>query len=217
MKLIQNANQRRIEGIAAAVCRLLPQGAMRVLDVGCGDGSLARQISQQRSDLEFEGVEVVLPGERHVPMQQYDGATLPYADHVFDAVLCADMLHHTESPLRVLQEACRVARRYVVVKDHVCDTLLDRVLLTGMDWLGNVGSGVPLPFRFLSSTQWHELFAALPFEEFGRIDALQYWGWPMRIIVDRRFHFVAVLQRTASGEGCVGQWAGVGVGAANCG
>jgi hypothetical protein len=64
-----------------------------------------------------------------------------------------------------------------------------------MDWLGNTGTGVPLPFRFLSSRQWSELFVTLPYRETERIEGLQYWGWPIRSVLDRRFHFVAVLQR----------------------
>jgi ubiquinone/menaquinone biosynthesis C-methylase UbiE len=128
-------------------------------------------------------------------MQHYDGAVLPFGNHAFDVVLCADMLHHTESPSGVLREACRVAKRCVIVKDHICDTLLDRAILTSMDWLGNTGTGVPLPFRFLSSRQWSELFVTLPYRETERIEGLQYWGWPIRSVLDRRFHFVAVLQR----------------------
>lgn len=195
MNVIEYANRRRIEGIATAVCRLLPDAPMRILDVGCGDGSLAHEIAKQRVGLEFEGVEVVLPSQCRVPIQRYDGVVLPFEEQAFDAVLCADMLHHTKSPVDVLREACRVAKTYVVVKDHICDTALDRVILTSMDWLGNVGSGVPLPFRFLSSRQWRDLFAALPYQETGRIKSLRYWGWPLRTILDRGFHFVAVLQR----------------------
>lgn len=196
MTFIERANQRRIEGIAQAVCHLMPSTVKRVLDVGCGDGSLARKISQYRPGLEFEGVEVVLPVEQRVPMQRYDGNELPFKDGSFDAILCADMLHHTKSPAAILREACRVARECVVVKDHICDTISDRIILTCMDWLGNTGTGVPLPFEFLSSQQWSDLFCSLPFKEAGRIEGLQYWGWPMRSIVDRRFHFVTVLQAT---------------------
>lgn len=194
MNLIARANQRRVDGIAKAVSGLVPGVAMRVLDVGCGDGSLARQIMDLLPGSRFEGVEVVLPSQQHVSIRQYDGVTLPFEDDAFDAVLCADMLHHTESPLAVLQEACRVARSYVIVKDHVCDSRLDRVILTVMDWLGNVGKGVPMPFRFLSSDEWQTIFQELPFREVRRIDAIHYWGWPVRAVVDRRFHFVSLLQ-----------------------
>lgn len=194
MKLLSVANERRIEGIAQAVSRVLPDSAMRILDVGCGDGSLAKRIMELRPAVSFEGVEVVLPHVRHVPMQSYDGSILPFADGAFDAVLCADMLHHTAAPLEVLREACRVARSYVIVKDHVCDSRLDRTLLTFMDWLGNVGKGVPLPFRFLSSREWRETFDALPYVESVRIDGLRYWGWPLTCVIDRHFHFISVLK-----------------------
>lgn len=194
MNLIERANQRRIKGIAKAVSRLVPNAVMNVLDVGCGDGSLARQIMDLLPGSQFEGVEVVLPSKQHVSMQRYNGISLPFEDNAFDAVLCADMLHHTDSPMAVLQEACRVAKSYVIVKDHICDSRLDRIILTVMDWLGNAGKGVPMPFRFLSSDEWDAIFDALPFEEVRRIDAIHYWSWPLRAVIDRRFHFVALLQ-----------------------
>lgn len=201
MKLLSMANDRRIEGIAQAVSSVLPHSAFRMLDVGCGDGSLARRIMELRPAVSLEGVEVVLPRERYVPMQAYDGAILPFADNAFDAVLCADMLHHTASPVDMLREACRVARSYVVVKDHVCDSRIDRVLLTFMDWLGNVGKGVPMPFHFLSSRDWRKTFDALPCVESARLDGLRYWGWPLTWVIDRSFHFVAVLE-TSESESC---------------
>ena len=200
MTFIEQANEKRIDGIARAVCSLLPQGSMTMLDVGCGDGTLAQRVAMQRPGFSFEGVEVVIPEDTCIPMQHYDGTTLPFPDKSFDGVLCVDMLHHTEMPIAILREACRVAKQYVVVKDHICDGLIDRSILTCMDWLGNVGTGVPLPFRFLSSQQWHDVFAALPYKETGRLEPLQYWGWPMRMIVDRQFHFVSLLENPGAGH-----------------
>lgn len=201
MNVLDIANERRIAGIADAVCRLLPDTNMTVLDVGCGDGALARRIMTCRPTLAFEGVEVVEPAAPRMPIGLYDGKTLPFRDDAFDVVLCADMLHHTTSPFDLLREACRVARSYVVVKDHVCDSRVDRILLTGMDWLGNVGKGVPLPFHFLSSDQWSDGFASLPYAVVQRIDAIQYWGWPLCMLVDRRFHFAALLARAEARSG----------------
>ena len=201
MSVFDIANERRISGIADAVCRLLPDANMSVLDVGCGDGALARQIMNRRPALAFEGVEVVKPATPRMPISLYDGNTLPCGDGAFDVVLCADMLHHTTAPFDLLREACRVAKSYVVVKDHVCNTRTDKILLTSMDWLGNVGKGVPLPFHFLSSAQWADGFASLPYAVVRRIDAIQYWGWPLCMLVDRRFHFAALLARAGDRSG----------------
>lgn len=195
MKIVEYANQRRIHGIASSLCRMLPATPLKVLDVGCGDGALAKQMMGLSPTLTFEGVEVVLPRTQLVPMRHYDGERLPFGDDSFDAVLCADMLHHTRSPVDVLKEACRVARTYVIVKDHVCDTWIDRKILTFMDWLGNTGTGVPLPYRFLSSRDWADVFGALPCRLAGRVDGIQYWGWPISAVVDRQFQFIAVLEK----------------------
>ena len=195
MKIVDYANQRRIHGIASTLCRLLPATPLKILDVGCGDGALAKQMMGLSPMLSFEGVEVVLPRTQLVPMRRYDGERLPFGDHSFDAVLCADMLHHTRSPIDVLKEACRVARKYVIVKDHICDTWIDRKILTFMDWLGNFGTGVPLPYRFLSSDDWNQVFGALPCRPVARADGMQYWGWPISALVDRQFQFLAILEK----------------------
>ncbi|EXJ14825.1 class I SAM-dependent methyltransferase [Imhoffiella purpurea] len=194
--LVVRGDRRRLDGIANAVVPMLPDGDASLLDVGCGNGVLAARLQQRKPDLRIEGVDVAVPPDGRIRSSVYDGRTLPFPDDAFDLVLCADMLHHTDNPQRMLREAARVARSWVIVKDHVVETRWQRLTMTALDWIGNVGTGVPMPFNFLSSQQWRDAFgrAGLRMEE--ERSGLRYWFWPLTELVDRDMHFVVKLRPT---------------------
>src|SRR5262249_36002730 len=84
---------QRVKTLAAHLAPLFPDTA-RVLDIGCGDGTLSRAILERRRDLHIEGVEVLPRGNPTIAVTQYDGENIPFVDNSFDAVLFVDVLHH---------------------------------------------------------------------------------------------------------------------------
>jgi hypothetical protein len=58
----------------------------------------------------------------------------------------------------LLLEAARVSRRYIVIKDHLRKGPFARATLQAMDWIGNYGHGVALPYNYLSEQEWREHF-----------------------------------------------------------
>ncbi len=52
-----------------------------------------------------------------LPLQLYDGKTIPFADDAFDVGLVSFVLHHAQEPDVLLKESRRVAMRLIIVED----------------------------------------------------------------------------------------------------
>ena len=183
---------RRIWILSRALAKAIP-GRGSVLDVGCGDGQLALALMKLRPDLKIEGVDVVVRPKTLIPVAQYDGMKLPFADKSFDYVTIVDVLHHTDDPTVVLSEASRVARNGVVIKDHLREGILAQATLAFMDWCGNIGDGVPLPYNCLSRSEWQGAFYKSKLQLIETLEKLDIYLPPARWLFDRRLHFVSFL------------------------
>lgn len=184
--------KRRIRVLSEALADHLGHSGA-VLDVGCGDGTLAQAIMTIQPGLRFEGVDVFLRPQVAIPAQAYDGERLPFPDGSFDWTTIVDVLHHTDDPANVLAECARVSRQGVVVKDHLRDGFLARPVLELMDWVGNRGHGVRLPYNYLSKAEWDRIFARLAIEPQKWTGRLDLYPFPFSTIFDRGLHFVARL------------------------
>lgn len=184
---------RRVEALADALARAIPPGPARVLDLGCGDGQVAVALMRRRPELTLEGVDVLVRPVTHIPVTQYDGVTLPFATGSFDHVTIVDVLHHTDDPGAVLVEAARVAAKSVVVKDHLREGWLARPVLRLMDWVGNRGHDVRLPYNYLDDEEWQAAFARADVVEGDRQERLGLYPAPLSWIFERRLHFVSRL------------------------
>jgi len=136
-----------------------PRGAA-ILDMGAGDGQLARRLLEVRPDLRITGVDLGARSDGAIPVVACDGARLPFADRTFDLVMLIDVLHHAKDPAPLLREALRATKGRVLIKDHHWVTRLDHWLLSASDYLGNRIHGVPLPYAFLRLGEWARLFQA---------------------------------------------------------
>lgn len=187
---------RRIIRLAEGIARLLPPDA-RVLDVGAGSGDLAKLLLELRPDLSIEGIDVLVRPDTAIPVTRFDGLDIPFGDGAFDAITIVDVLHHAESAERLLAEVARVAPGCIVVKDHYRNGLAANATLRFMDWVGNRGHGVVLPYRYLARQEWLDLFARLRLEADVVETRLQLYPWPATWLFDRSLHFLARLHRSA--------------------
>ena len=184
---------RRIEVLARHVAELLPRGAT-VVDVGSGDGLLARRVMDARPDVSVTGVDVLARPQAHIPVKIFDGLTLPFASGSFDAAMMIDVLHHASSQDALLREMARVARHRVVIKDHFVSGLLAHPTLRFMDWVGNFRHGVALPYSYWSPARWEQAFVNAGLRIVEQRERLGLYPWPASMLFERHLHFIAVLE-----------------------
>lgn len=187
---------RRIRVLAAHFAELLPRDA-RVLDVGSGDGLLARRVMDLRPDLQITGVDVLARPSSHIPVTLFDGVRLPFAAGAYDAVMMVDVLHHAAEQQALLAELARVTAGVVVIKDHVVKGLLAERTLAFMDWVGNARHGVALPYAYWTEERWSAEFARVRLRETSRRVSLGLYPWPASLVFGRGLHFIAVLEPRA--------------------
>lgn len=183
---------RRVRVLSREIAKLLPPG--RLVDIGCGSGTMARAVRALRPDVSPEGFDVLVRPGAEIPVTAFDGRRLPLADGAADAAMLVDVLHHTEDPPGLLAECARAAR-VVVVKDHLSRGFLDERTLAFMDWVGNRPHGVVLPFRFFTPETWAEACRAARLRETARGDVRDLYPFPFSALFGRGLHFVARFER----------------------
>jgi SAM-dependent methyltransferase len=184
---------RRVPILADNLARQIAEPGS-LLDVGCGDGGVTADVAQRVPGLRVEGIDVLARPRCAIPMQIYDGHRFPFGDRSFDFVLFTDVLHHTPDPLGLLREARRVARRAILIKDHLCESGWDDRVLRIMDWVGNRPHGIVLPYNYWSGRQWRAAWKELGLAPVQYSTRLGLYPAVFRPLFESGLHFMARLE-----------------------
>jgi SAM-dependent methyltransferase len=183
---------RRARVLGRQIGELLPREGS-LLDVGCGDGEIDRLVGEERPHLRIEGIDVLVRPDASIPVTAFDGREIPHPDDSFDGVLFVDVLHHSDDARELLREARRVARSFILIKDHRLNGLLAGPTLRFMDDVGNARHGVALPHNYWSHERWHEVFEDLALRVESWRQELGIYPWPASWLFGRGLHFLARL------------------------
>jgi SAM-dependent methyltransferase len=102
----------------------------RVIDIGCGTGSLCRALLEHGSKIEVVGVDSANPfveyssaylDRKRATLRQADAEALPFADDSFDRCLSLLVINFIPNVPDATQEMMRVTRRHGIVAAAVWD------------------------------------------------------------------------------------------------
>ncbi len=156
-ELLYKVCRFRAEGVVGWFRRYLRPGDC-ILDIGAGSCNVAEVLGEAG----FRTTPLDLRNLSFVPQLApvlYDGQRIPFEDKSFDVALLVFMLHHTENPDAILEEASRVARRLIVIEDIYRGPVHRQVTfffdsLLNWEWRGH-------PHSNRSDAQWKATFARL--------------------------------------------------------
>jgi SAM-dependent methyltransferase len=188
---------RRVEQLSECLARLIPPDAS-VLDIGSGDGRVCSLVAAKRPDAQLTAVDTLARGKLFFPVTVYDGRRLPFDDGSFDGAMYVDVLHHADPLEPLLEEGLRVARRFVLIKDHLCRGAFDRAILRYMDDVGNEHFGVQSVYNYKSRKEWESLFRALNLTVKQWVGRLSLYPAVIGWVFERGLHFVARVEKPPS-------------------
>ncbi len=109
-------NDRETDLNTACVKRILfttKRAKMKILDVGCGRGFLAKKLIEQGHEVHGCDIkELQIPG---LKFQIGSVEKLSYADHSFDIVICTHTLEHVRHLDKAIAELKRVTKNKIII------------------------------------------------------------------------------------------------------
>ncbi len=189
---------RRVRVLSEMLAAKIPAGSS-VLDIGCGDGTIANLIADCNPSVTIKGIEFAPRPNCKIECKVFDGAIIPYPAASFDVCMFVDVLHHVSDSQgieKLLCEACRVSRKFVLIKDHLSESGLDFKTLQLMDWVGNRPHGVVLPYNYQNREEWDKHFLASGLSVKDWQTRVRLYPFPFGALFGRQLHFIALLEKS---------------------
>jgi ubiquinone/menaquinone biosynthesis C-methylase UbiE len=159
-----------------------------ILDIGCGVGHIGWQVSQAtKRKVHFLDIRKYPFTHPEILVELYDGKNIPYSDKYFDTSLVIFTLHHTKSPIKILEEAIRVTSKNLIVFE---DVLYSRKWLLAeiiKDLITNC-LFTQITFEYRTEKQWEECFKNLNVKSLEKthfeskwIVKMEHVGWLFQV------------------------------------
>ncbi|MBS7566174.1 class I SAM-dependent methyltransferase [Mucilaginibacter sp. Bleaf8] len=137
----------------------------KVLEVGAGDGSILKLLSEQNFAPEYHAVEISESGVQYIQsrnianlksVQVFDGYHLPFADDSVDLIILSHVLEHVEHERLLLRELKRVAKMYVIEVPRDYKPEVDKRISHFLAY-GHINVYTPTSLRYLLRTEGFEI------------------------------------------------------------
>ncbi len=142
----------------------------KILDLGAGNGLLALEIKEQL-DKEVLLVDIIDYNYTNLPLILYNPeGKVPLSDGEVDTTILYSVLHHASDPQHLLEEATRITRKRLVIKESYIEE--DKIRMTNgfFDWFYNRvirDEDINVPLNFLKVEEWKKLLKSYGFDVIG--------------------------------------------------
>jgi len=189
--------KRRINVLAKHISSYLPkEKPLKGLDVGCGSGELAYLVQQKCPNVQIQGVDIIIRENiSTIKIDKFDGLKIPFENNSFDFVILVDVLHHTEKQIELMNECVRLAKEFIIIKDHIYNNWYDRTWLGFRDYIGNRPAKVPLPYKYLSEKDWDILYKKINVSPDSYLEILDIYPKFLSILFPNNLDFMARIRK----------------------
>ncbi|MGK0390722.1 MAG: SAM-dependent methyltransferase [Maribacter sp.] len=140
---------------------VVPHLKGNVVDIGSGNGMVAHYLQKKGHHITTLDVGD-LSIHDSIKTIVYDGKKMPFKNKEFNTGLILTVLHHTDDPIDVLQEAARVCEQLIIIED-IYNNIIQQYLTYGMDTLVNLGHS-NMTYQNKSDQEWKTTFNQLGLE-----------------------------------------------------
>jgi len=108
-----------LQVFAVFIDKHLPNG--KILDLGCGDGSIARMVAEKNPKKTIVAVDLEahpqwkMKNPKNLSFKTASIYKLPFAAGSFDAVVLKDVLHHLPDPEETMPKIAQLAKKKVLI------------------------------------------------------------------------------------------------------
>jgi len=131
----------------------------KILDFGCGSAIAGSEFAKSFNS-EVVGVDIIDNRVENISFELYNGKDLSfYNDKVFDVVLAAYVLHHTENPVELFKEIARVSKDTVIVYESPCDGMFYNLVckIHGTSFAKYFQKNT-IEGKFFTTKEWRNIF-----------------------------------------------------------
>ncbi len=162
----------------------------KILDLGAGNGLLALEIKEQLNK-KVVLVDIVDYNYTDLPLILYNPEDkIPLADKEVDTTILYTVLHHASNPKHLLEEATRVTKQRLVIKESYIEEDVIRMTNGFFDWFYNRVVGdedINVPLNFLKMEGWERLLKSYGFN----VIETKYVGIDEPIIPEHHVYIIA--------------------------
>ena len=162
----------------------------KILDLGAGNGLLALEVKEQL-DKEVVLVDIVDYNYTDLPLILYNPEDkLPLANKEVDTTILYTVLHHASDPEHLLEEAARVTRKRLVIKEAYIEEDDIKMANSFFDWFYNRVIGdedINVPLNFIKLEGWVKLLKSYGFD----VVEIKYVGIDEPAVPEHQVYIIA--------------------------